>query len=68
MPRARYQVGAALYRYDIQREYDRWFPAATLFVASDQDVRGIANLYPKVVAFAAGPSPAGSGAPGNGLA
>ena len=46
-----YRIGAALYRYDIQREYDRWFPAATLFVGADQDVRGVANLYPRVVAF-----------------
>jgi len=46
-----YRIGAALYRYDIQREYDRWFPAATLFIGADQDVRGVANLYPRVVAF-----------------
>jgi len=52
-----YQIGAALYRYDIQREYDRWFPAATLFVGADQDVRGIANLYPRVVAFESGTGP-----------
>jgi ABC-type polysaccharide/polyol phosphate transport system ATPase subunit len=46
-----YHLGAILYRYDIQREYDRWFPAASLFVATDRDVRGVANLYPKVVVF-----------------
>lgn len=50
-------IGAALIRYDIQREYDRWFPAASLFIATDRDVRGIANLYPRVVAFEPGPAP-----------
>ena len=49
-----FYVGAALYRYDVQREYDRWFPAATLFIAADRDVRGVANLYPRVVAFEPG--------------
>jgi len=53
-----FHVGAALIRYDVQREYDRWFPAASLVVASDRDVRGVANLHPRVVAFAPGPSPA----------
>ena len=49
-----YRVGAALYRYDVQREYDRWFPAATLLVSADRDVRGVANLCPEVVAFGPG--------------
>ena len=52
-----FHVGAALIRYDVQREYDRLFPAASLVVASDRDVRGVANLYPRVVAFAPGPAP-----------
>jgi lipopolysaccharide transport system ATP-binding protein len=57
-----YRIGAALYRYDIQREFDRWFPAATLFVAADQDVRGVANLYPRVVAFEPAPAHVDPGA------
>ena len=44
-----FHVGAYLYRYDVQRELDRVLPAATFFVASEVDVRGHANLYPKVV-------------------
>jgi hypothetical protein len=44
-----FHVGAYLYRYDVQRELDRVLPAATFFVASNVDVRGHANLYPKVV-------------------
>jgi lipopolysaccharide transport system ATP-binding protein len=37
-----------LYRYDIRREFDRALPAATFFVSTDVDVRGGANLYPRV--------------------
>jgi len=46
-----FYLGAAVVRYDIQREYDRWLPAATLLISADKDVRGIANLDPKVVRF-----------------
>ena len=45
-----FHVGIYLYRYDLQREYDRALPAATFFVESDVDVRGSANLYPRVIA------------------
>jgi len=37
-----------VYRYDTQTEYDRWAPAATIHVSSDEDVRGGAQLFPKV--------------------
>jgi len=53
-----FYLGLALYRYDIQREYDRWSPAATIFIAADRDVHGVANLYPRVVAFEPGTAPA----------
>ncbi len=46
-----FHLGAALIRHDVQREFDRWFPAATLLVSADRDVRGIANLHPHVVVF-----------------
>jgi len=46
-----FYVGAAIVRYDIQREYDRWLPAATLLISADKDIRGIANLAPRVVTF-----------------
>jgi hypothetical protein len=42
-------VSVQLYRHDHRYEYDRVAPAATFFVASNADVRGSANLYPKVV-------------------
>lgn len=45
-----FHIGIYLYRYDHQREYDRALPAATFFVESDVDVRGSANLYPRVIA------------------
>jgi len=44
-----FHVGAYLYRYDVQRELDRVLPAVTFFMGSDVDVRGHANLYPKLV-------------------
>jgi lipopolysaccharide transport system ATP-binding protein len=47
-----FHVGIYLHRYDLEREYDRVIPAATFFVASDIDVRGGANLYPKLVSTA----------------
>jgi lipopolysaccharide transport system ATP-binding protein len=43
-----FHLCAMLYRYDISELYDDMQPAATLLVSSDIDVRGIANLYPKV--------------------
>ena len=45
-----FRFGARVYRYDIKQEYDVRFPAATIFIYSDDDVRGVANLYPKVLA------------------
>jgi lipopolysaccharide transport system ATP-binding protein len=41
-----FHLGAYLYRYDVEREYDSVVPAGTFFVETDRDVRGAANLYP----------------------
>lgn len=41
-----FHLAVYLYRYDLQREFDRMLPAATFFVETDRDVRGAANLYP----------------------
>jgi len=38
-----------VYRYDTQTEYDRWAPAATIYVSSEEDVRGIVHCFPRVV-------------------
>ncbi len=43
-----YHFGAHVCRYDADRMYDHAFPLGSIFVASDVDVRGIANLYPEV--------------------
>ena len=43
-----FHFGVLLYRYDIQRRYDEWSPATTIFVAADRDVRGAVNLNPRV--------------------
>jgi len=43
-----FHFGTTIYRYDIGKVLDRRFPAATIFVAYDKDVRGAANLYPRV--------------------
>ena len=44
-----YFICVFIYRYDIQKMYDARDPAATIQVRSGKDVRGIANLYPKVI-------------------
>lgn len=38
-----------VYRYDTQTEYDRWAPATTFYVSSEEDVRGVVHCFPKVV-------------------
>ena len=45
-----FHVGVYLYQYNVQREFERAIPAATFFIESDIDVRGSANLYPRVIA------------------
>jgi lipopolysaccharide transport system ATP-binding protein len=44
-----FYVSSLIFRYDIATEYDRWVRAATLFIACNQDVRGLANCFPKVI-------------------
>jgi hypothetical protein len=44
-----YHVGTSLYRYDVQRNYGD-FPGSTIFIHSEIDVRGVVNLYPRLVA------------------
>jgi lipopolysaccharide transport system ATP-binding protein len=43
-----YRLGCYVFRYDIEKMYDTLIPAATIYVKSDRDVRGAANLYPMV--------------------
>jgi lipopolysaccharide transport system ATP-binding protein len=44
-----FHLGAAVHRYDINRTLDFVPYATTLYVHADQGIRGIANLYPRVV-------------------
>jgi lipopolysaccharide transport system ATP-binding protein len=41
-----YYTSCWLYRYDIEKEYDNLESAATFFVSTEQDVKGVANLFP----------------------
>ena len=43
-----FYLGVTLYRSENQKIYDRWFPATTIYVTADNDVRGVVNLYPRV--------------------
>ena len=44
-----YHLGAYLYRYDIQKNFDTRTRAATFYVVSPVDVRGAAHLEPRVL-------------------
>jgi ABC-type polysaccharide/polyol phosphate transport system ATPase subunit len=46
-----YYLGVVLHRFNVQKDLDRLFPAATIFVNSEPTVRGAVNPYPKMVAF-----------------
>jgi lipopolysaccharide transport system ATP-binding protein len=43
-----YYVSCWIHRYDTQKEYDHWESAETFFVSAEQDIKGLANLYPAV--------------------
>lgn len=49
LARGTYHVGVYLYRYDIQQKYDTRLRAATFYLGSAKDVRGVVNLYPNVL-------------------
>jgi lipopolysaccharide transport system ATP-binding protein len=51
LTQGKYHLGVLIYQYNIQKAYDRWFPAQTIFIHSERDVRGGANLYPKLITF-----------------
>ena len=46
-----FQLGAYLYRYDTEHTYDERLRAATFYVTSASDVRGIAHLQPRVIRY-----------------
>jgi ABC-type polysaccharide/polyol phosphate transport system ATPase subunit len=46
-----YYLGVVLYRFNVQKDLDRLFPAATIFVNSEPTVRGAVNPCPKMISF-----------------
>jgi lipopolysaccharide transport system ATP-binding protein len=44
-----YHLSTYVYRYDIEKLYGGRFPAATIYMRSDSDVKGSAHLYPELV-------------------
>lgn len=44
-----YHPSILIYRRDIQTIYDKWEPAATIYVSSGDGVRGIAHCFPQVI-------------------
>jgi lipopolysaccharide transport system ATP-binding protein len=42
-------LGVAVHRYDLQKNYARKIPAATLFIGSTMSVRGAVNCFPKIL-------------------
>jgi lipopolysaccharide transport system ATP-binding protein len=44
-----YHPSILVMRNDTQTKYDRWEPAATIYVSADEDVRGVVHCFPKVV-------------------
>ena len=44
-----YHPSILVYRYDTQTKYDEWEPAKTIYVSSEEDVRGVVHCFPKVV-------------------
>jgi ABC-type polysaccharide/polyol phosphate transport system ATPase subunit len=51
-----FNVCAMLYRYDVSELIDDLQSAATLLISSEVDVRGVANLYPRVAVIDSKPA------------
>jgi homopolymeric O-antigen transport system ATP-binding protein len=49
MPAGIFHPSILVYRYDTQTAYDRWEPAATIYISSPDDVRGFVHCFPEVV-------------------
>ena len=44
-----YHLSALVYRHVTQTIYDEWTAVATIYVSSDDDVRGTAHCFPRVI-------------------
>jgi ABC-type polysaccharide/polyol phosphate transport system ATPase subunit len=49
MAHGTFSVCAGIYRYDIQKEYDKIEPASTVFIGLTAAVRGAVNCFPRLV-------------------
>jgi ABC-type polysaccharide/polyol phosphate transport system ATPase subunit len=49
MAHGTFYFGAAVHRYDIEKQYDHKAPAATIFVGSSLAVIGAVNCFPKLI-------------------
>jgi hypothetical protein len=46
-----YHLGLELYRFNNEKTLHRFFPAATMFVNTLNEVRGVVNPHPRITAF-----------------
>ena len=46
-----YHPSVLIWRYETQTNYDEWEPATTIYVSSEDDVRGVTHCFPKVVRY-----------------
>jgi ABC-type polysaccharide/polyol phosphate transport system ATPase subunit len=49
MPTGIFHPSVVVYRYDNQTNYDEWNPATTIYVSSEEDVRGVVHCFPRVI-------------------
>ena len=49
MAHGTFHIGAAIHRYDIQKQYDYRSPAATVFIGSSLAVLGAVNCFPRLL-------------------
>jgi lipopolysaccharide transport system ATP-binding protein len=50
-----FYLGVLLYQFNVEKILDRLFPAATIFVNTLSEVRGVVNPHPRITAFGSAP-------------
>ena len=56
LTRGVYHLAVLVKRYDTSTEYDRIFPAAVLYMSADDDVRGSAHCFPRLIRHEVSPA------------
>jgi len=46
-----YHPSVLIWRYETQTNYDEWEPATTIYISSEDDVRGVVHCFPRVVRY-----------------